>query len=139
MGVRKIIAFHCEPNQALQLGASVPDKFPDGHGDLQRMDVITLPAVLEHISPRNQPEFARHCAGFLKQGGLLIVTVPSAAVDHIVSCLTRLRILDGMSLDEHYGYDPAATPKLFVSNGFSPVTSEKFQFGLNNLYVFQRI
>ena len=113
--------------------------FPEDLGESDPVDVITLLAVLEHIPPSSQPEFAQHCAGFLKRHGLLIVTVPSPGVDQIVSCLKRIQILDGMSLGEHYGYDPAATPKLFLSNGFSLVKSEKFQFGFNNLYVFRRI
>jgi 2-polyprenyl-3-methyl-5-hydroxy-6-metoxy-1,4-benzoquinol methylase len=112
--------------------------FPEDLGESESVDVITLLAVLEHIPPSSQPEFAQQCAGCLKQHGLLIVTVPSPVVDQIVSCLQRVQILDGMSLGEHYGYDPAATPKLFLSNGFSLVKSEKFQLGFNNLYVFQR-
>jgi SAM-dependent methyltransferase len=112
--------------------------FPEDLGGSDSVDVITLLAVLEHIPPSSQPEFAQHCASYLKQHGLLIVTVPSPGVDQIVSCLERVHILDGMSLGEHYGYDPAATPKLFLSHGFSLVKSEKFQLGFNNLYVFQR-
>jgi hypothetical protein len=113
--------------------------FPELLGKSDSVDVITLLAVIEHIPPSSQSIFARHCSGFLKENGLLIVTVPSPRVDQIVSCLMRVGILDGMELGEHYGYDPAETPKLFLSNGFSLVKSEKFQFGFNNLYVFQRI
>jgi 2-polyprenyl-3-methyl-5-hydroxy-6-metoxy-1,4-benzoquinol methylase len=117
----------------------VPGTFPENLVDRDCVDVITLLAVLEHIPPVSQSQFARQCAGFLKQQGLLIVTVPSPVVDQIVFCLQQIHILAGMSLGEHYGYDPAATPHLFLSNGFSLMKSEKFQFGFNNLYVFQKV
>ena len=43
-----------------------------------------------------------------------------------------------MSLDEHYGFDPAHTEEIFSPPEFRPVERRRFQLGLNNLYVFEK-
>jgi len=40
-------------------------------------DAITMLAVLEHITPDQHPELVSGCASLLRQGGRLIITVPS--------------------------------------------------------------
>jgi hypothetical protein len=49
-----------------------------------------------------------------------------------------VRLIDGMSLEQHYGYDITQTPALFCSAGFTLLNAKKFQFGLNNLFVFEK-
>jgi len=50
-----------------------------------------------------------------------------------------LHIVDGMSLEEHHGFLPDELPDIFIPAGFSLRIKRKFQFGLNNLYVFERL
>jgi SAM-dependent methyltransferase len=107
-----------------------PAPFPDAS-----FDSIVLLATLEHI--REKAPLARECFRLLRPGGRVIITVPSPAVDHIVHFLCRLRLLDGMSLDEHHGFDPGATAGVFGQCGFTLEFSRKFQFGLNHLFVFR--
>jgi hypothetical protein len=73
---------------------------------------------------------------FLRSGGRLIVTVPSPAVDTILVGLRTIRLLDGMSLEQHYGFSPAETRLLFGFAGLTLTAQKRFQFGLNNLFVF---
>ena len=78
------------------------------------------------------------CAGLIKPGGHLIITVPSPIVDHLVRCLRFLRVVDGMRIEDHYGFKPSTTPTLFPAEVFSVHRAERFQLGLNHLFVFTR-
>ncbi len=113
--------------------------FPD---DLPPLDVpfdaITMLAVLEHFPAAAQKRLGAFCADSLKPGGFVVVTVPDPAVDRILDVLIALRVLDGMEADEHYGFDVRETPSIFVGAGLSQVTHERFQLGLNNLFVFRK-
>jgi 2-polyprenyl-3-methyl-5-hydroxy-6-metoxy-1,4-benzoquinol methylase len=110
--------------------------FPDALLDGRLFDVITMLAVVEHIPSDQQDTLARNCSRLLKPGGVLAITVPSPLVDRILAFLKALRLIDGMSLEQHYGYDPSATVPTFAVDGLIPLEVGKFQFGLNNLFVF---
>ena len=47
-------------------------------------------------------------------------------------------MIDGMSVEEHYGFDPARTEAIFAPPDFRLVERRRFQLGLNNLYVFEK-
>ncbi len=108
-----------------------PAPFPDAS-----FDVVVLLATLEHI--RDKEPLAKECYRLLHSGGRVIITVPSPRVDTIVAVLCRLHLADGMSLDEHHGFDPSDTPGLFVRQGFTLEHSRRFQLGLNYLFVFRK-
>jgi hypothetical protein len=56
----------------------------------------------------------------------------------VLHVLGALRLIDGMSMHEHYGFEAAATPSLFCGPDFKLREHRKFQLGLNNLFVFER-
>ena len=101
-------------------------------------DVITALAILEHVPRDAQSGFAAACAAHLRPGGVLAITVPSPMVDSILGVLKRLRLVDGMHEEQHYGYVPAGTPSLFAASGLALVRHTTFEFGLNHLFVFQK-
>jgi SAM-dependent methyltransferase len=115
----------------LPLAFSEPLTFPDG-----TFDAVVLLATLEHI--RAKEPLARECFRLLRPGGRVIITVPSPRVDTIVGLLHRLHLADGMSLEEHHGFDPNTTPDIFLEHGFILEHQARFQLGLNHLYVFRR-
>jgi SAM-dependent methyltransferase len=115
-----------------------PGMFPDALTGNQRFDAITLLAVLEHVPPPQQAPFARACAEWLAPGGHLIVTVPGPLVDPILDVLLFLRVIHGMALEQHYGFEPAHTPGIFEPHGFALVHASRFELGLNHLFVFRR-
>lgn len=99
-------------------------------------DAVVLLATIEHIHEKSV--IAKEAARLLRTGGRVIITVPSLLVDKILEILLLLHIVDGMSLEEHHGFLPDELPDIFMPEGFSLRKKQKFQFGLNNLYIFER-
>lgn len=116
----------------------IPGFFPKDMPQVDAFDVITMLAVLEHFPEKEFAAVAEGCARFLAPQGLLLITVPSPAVDTILKWLKTFGLVDGMSLEEHHGYEVGQTTKIFPAPGFQLVTQKKFQLGLNNLFVFRR-
>ena len=126
-------------NTTLQGVPMIAGFFPKDMPATGPFDVITMLAVLEHFPPAQYEDLRRGCVKFLKPGGRLIITVPSPAVDHILSVLKFLRLIDGMSLEEHHGYKVSKTRDIFSAGNFRLLQHSTFQLGLNNLFVFERI
>lgn len=113
--------------------------FPHALPAEKDFNAVTLLAVLEHVPREEQLKLARDIAGALAPQGKIIITVPSPIVDSILAILKKLRIIDGMSLDEHYGFQVDDTPQIFETDTIKLVHRSRFQLGCNNLFVFQRI
>ncbi len=113
--------------------------FPDTRPDSDGWDAVTMLAVLEHIPRGKQRLIADACQELLRPGGQVIITVPSPKVDYILDILRCLRLVKGMSLEEHYGFSPAHTMQLFAPPHFRLLVQRRFQLGLNNLFVFERL
>lgn len=99
-------------------------------------DCVTMLAALEHFD--DPVAVSQDCFGLLRPGGRLVLTVPHSVVDHIVNALVWLRILDGMDLEAHHGYDVSTTEPMFSRAGFRLVAKRVFELGLNRLYVFEK-
>ncbi len=116
-----------------------PGYFPNQSPESLGWDAITMLAVLEHIPQNKQIEIVQACHNFLKIGGLVIITVPSPMVDYILKMLCLLKIINGMSLEEHYGFKPEQTTGIFCLPLFRLIKHKRFQLGLNNLFIFEKI
>ena len=106
--------------------------------ETEKFDVITVLAVLEHIPEENLADFVEACYDWLNSGGKVILTVPSPFVDKILAVLLKLRLIDGMSLDEHHGFSLGDIPGLFEGANFALIKHSTFQLGLNNLFIFEK-
>ena len=113
----------------------VPDAVPPG----RTFDAVTLLAVLEHVPSGAQRALADACARLVRPGGVAVITVPAPAVDHVLAVLRFLRLVDGMSLEQHFGFEPDDVPHVFAGPSWELVRRQSFQLGLNNLFVFRRI
>lgn len=113
--------------------------FPEGYeGEPGSFDAVTALAVIEHIPLDRQATFASAIGEVLREGGLVVITVPSPKVDRILDVAMKVRLLHGMEAGQHYGFDVERLVPLFRNAGFDPVRHDRFQLGLNNLFVFRK-
>ena len=123
---------------AVQLGETcrlVPGYFPRDFvvsGDM--FDVITMLAVIEHIPEPELYKVANACWDSLKPDGRVIITAPHPRVDKILDILKALRIIKGLSLEEHHGFDPEQLPGIF--NRWTLLKQERWELGCNHLFIF---
>lgn len=128
-----------ESNLHLPEGVSlIKDNFPSEKLKGKKYDYITALAVFEHIPDEHQQEFLESCHSLLSENGEMIITVPSPLVDHIIALLRFLKIMDAMSIEQHHGFDPKQVVPLFVKTGFTLLLHQRFELGLNNLFVFKK-
>lgn len=105
----------------------------------ETFDAVTLIAVYEHLHGVRE-QITAEVFRVLRNGGYVLLTVPDTAVDHILKLLLAMRLIDGMStFEEHAHFNSKDTLKIFDECGFSLTLWKKFQFGLNNLFIFQKI
>jgi SAM-dependent methyltransferase len=98
-------------------------------------DVIALLATIEHMQEKDA--LAEESRRLLVPLGRIVITVPQPAVERLLQLLVATRLADGMSLEDHHGFDPADTERLFCSRGFTLEHHSRFQWGMNNLFVFR--
>ncbi len=113
--------------------------FPQALKTDEKFNCITMLAVLEHIPTDAQQVLAQNCFDYLMPQGRVIITVPSPLVDYVLTVLRFFRIIDGMSLEEHYGFKTEHTSHIFSSPNFRLLKHKTFQFGLNHLFVFEKV
>lgn len=104
--------------------------------DDEAFDAVVLLATLEHI--RDKGPLAHECHRLLRPGGRAIITVPSPHVDRVIGLLKRTGLADGMSVEEHHGFEPEDTPVIFRGAGFELEHHRRFQLRLNHLFVFRK-
>jgi 2-polyprenyl-3-methyl-5-hydroxy-6-metoxy-1,4-benzoquinol methylase len=104
----------------------------------KEFDCITILAVIEHIPKESLHVIPVMIFDLLKQGGRVIVTVPAKPVDIILKFLCFFRLIDGMSIQDHHGFNPSDLLDIFQQNSFTLVARKRFQFFLNNLFVFEK-
>jgi SAM-dependent methyltransferase len=100
-------------------------------------DVVTMLAVYEHLSNR---EFVTgEIFRVLRDNGVVLLTVPSSRVDSILKVLLKIKLINGMStFEEHNHFNVSDTVKIFEMFGFKLKNWFKFQYGLNNFFIFRK-
>ena len=102
-------------------------------------DAIVALAVVEHVPPNELEAWSEAVPALLVPGGRFVVTTPSPKVDRLLDLLIGLRLLDGMDADAHHGFDPRDVPGVFENGLLQLEVRSRFQFGLNQLFVFRRL
>jgi SAM-dependent methyltransferase len=121
------------PSWSRLIVGTFPDDAPD-----EVFDAIVMLAVVEHVEEPELVRWATQCHQLLKPGGRVVITVPAPAVDHLLHVGMALRLLDGMEVHQHHGFDPRRVPTLFAQAGLELEAHRRFQLGLNNLFVLRR-
>ncbi len=101
-------------------------------------DAIFALAVFEHFTEKDIQESAIVISSMLSPKGRLIITVPQPFVDKILDALIFLRLIEGQALEEHHGFEPDELVTYF-SSALRLVKRKKFQLGLNNVFIFEKI
>lgn len=109
-------------------------RFPDSLQPDEKFDAVVMLAVVEHVT---DDELARWFAAIperLTDNGRVIITVPSPLVDRILKIGIRLRLLEGMEVHQHHGFDPNSMQALYAPH-FRVERRRRFELGLNHLFV----
>jgi len=116
----------------------ISGQFPKDLNTSEKFDLIIMLAVIEHFTDTDLKSLEENCSQYLGEKGKVVITAPSVLVDYILEILIFFKIIDGMSLEEHHGFKPKDTITCF-SKKFKLIKRKKFQLGLNNLFVFEKI
>ncbi|MXV73458.1 class I SAM-dependent methyltransferase, partial [Candidatus Poribacteria bacterium] len=108
----------------------VPGVFPYDFKAESAFDVITMMAVAEHIPMEVFPDVTQACWKYLKPGGQVIITVQHPRVEGLLDLLKDLRVVEGFSMHEHYGFDPECLPEIF--NRWTLKERKRWGFRCNN-------
>jgi 2-polyprenyl-3-methyl-5-hydroxy-6-metoxy-1,4-benzoquinol methylase len=112
--------------------------FPGAIANGEQFDAVTMLAVVEHVPTKELAGWAAALPPLIVPGGVLVITTPSPKVDTILHALIKIRAIDGMAVHEHYGFQPRLVPRIFSSKDLILEKHNRFQLGLNNLFVFRR-
>jgi 2-polyprenyl-3-methyl-5-hydroxy-6-metoxy-1,4-benzoquinol methylase len=123
-------------NRAGERYKIIQGAIPDALKSVSSFEVVTMLAVLEHIPEDDLEQVVTLIQQILTPGGRLILTIPSPKADILLTILRGLRLIDGMCLEEHHGFDVEQVFKLF--SDLRLILHQKFQFGFNNIFVFHR-
>lgn len=105
----------------------------------ESFDVITLLAVLEHLS--NPLGMVKEIERILKKNGRLVMTVPSKAAQPVLEFLSyRLKIVSADEIRGHKKYyDYNDLEKLFSQTGMIMEHHRYFQMGMNNFCIIKKV
>lgn len=103
------------------------------------VDILTGFAVLEHLN--NPEDIMNDVFRVLKRGGKAIFTTPSKKSKKILEILCyRFNLISRRELEEHKGYfDKKSILRLVKTNKKQTIFHSYFEFGWNNLIVFEKV
>lgn len=97
-------------------------------------DVITMLAVIEHLTPHLVVERTRAIHRILKPGGVFIITTPAAWTDRLLRVMAKLHMVSPIELQEHKAsYTHKEVHALLRAAGFPEegMNGGFFELGMN--------
>ena len=100
----------------------------------QYFDLVTMLAVVEHLSPNSLVTIFQEAHRVLHPGGRLVITTPAAWSDGILKFMARVNLVSKEEIDEHvFAYTLPLLGWYFGKAGFemTKVRFGYFEFNLN--------
>jgi 2-polyprenyl-3-methyl-5-hydroxy-6-metoxy-1,4-benzoquinol methylase len=120
---KNITLFHYDISSMKKL--SYPNKY---------FDVVTMLAILEHLTQKEALFLVKEIRRLLKPGGRLILTTPPSWVDLLLRVMARLNLVSKEEIEEHkVAYTPRTLRRLLTKAGFKKdkIRVGFYQFILN--------
>ena len=96
-------------------------------------DVVTMPAVIEHIDPNRMAKTLKEIYRILIPGGMYILTTPAAWTDNLLRLMAKLRIVSSTEIKEHKdAYSHLKISSILQEANF---TREKLRFGYFEMFM----
>lgn len=124
----------CAVGRHQLLGGYFPERTPAGC-----FDAASLLAVVEHLDDAALAAVGKALASAVRPNGRVIVTLPSPSADGILDVMQRIGMIDGMDLDAHRHLTVEGLVDSWSKCGLHCLRQRRFEFGLNNLVVFEVI
>lgn len=103
-----------------------------------QFDTIVSLAVIEHLYFDEVFELFSKFKKILKYNGRIFITTPTKISKPLLDFLAKIGLLDKENIDEHKHYwSKKEIFKLAEENGFIVVKYKQFQFGFNQMAVFE--
>lgn len=100
----------------------------------EKFDVITMLAVIEHLTIKQAIKLLREIHRLLKPNGKLIITSPTKKCKPLLKTLAILGLISKEELYEHKRlYDKMNYELLLISTGFEIDKEQTFQKGFNKI------
>lgn len=104
----------------------------------ERYQTITCLATYEHLAEDERASFWSVVQQHLTHEGRLVMTVPHRWVDEILRLGKALGVLSGMDDHQHTDVDEVELIAVAQRHQLRLERRERFQLGLNRLFVFRR-
>jgi len=105
----------------------------------KKFDTIVLLAVIEHIEPSKLKKMFKMLSDHLYIKGRIVITTPTKKAKKILDILAKFKLLEPKGIEEHkYYLTKTELLNLGVSSGFKLYTYKLFEFGFNQLIVFEK-
>jgi 2-polyprenyl-3-methyl-5-hydroxy-6-metoxy-1,4-benzoquinol methylase len=104
---------------------------------LGKYDNILLLAVIEHMN--NPIKFLLCLNQLLNEKGRIIITSPSKSSDLILRIMSFFRLARNDKHEHEFYVNNKMMSKLYKSGKFKKIKYKKFQFGLNQLWVIEKV
>ena len=125
---------YIEKNRQDCLGVDLWDVKGDGSlpFDDKSFDSVSMVASFNYLTPDQQFKYLESIHRVLKIRGLLIIT----CITPLGGLLKKLFFKDG---ERKFGMDRFEILSIVIPHGFKKTFSMSFNYGLNNIFIFERI